>query len=117
MKRAIYAVCLLVSILAISFTAIATPGCAAIGWQDANPSTAVYFNTQELYIASVSVALSAKQAGSISQAEWDDVYNPAIQDGNGILDLMESVNSDDLATLQMLRSSLNLVIERINGGA
>lgn len=92
-------------------------GCDAFGQSIEDTPRGNYFEIQEAFTAAASIALDAKRSGSISQDDWDSIYNPAIQQGSILLDSMEAaVVTGDTNRLQTLRGLLVGIIEIINGG-
>jgi len=93
-------------------------GCAAWSQQIEDTPRGQYFQAQEVYIVAVTNLIAAKRAGLISQSDWDTIYNPAIQEGNSLLDLMdESIESSDAAVFNLARASLEAISRMLKGGA
>lgn len=87
---------------------LSVSGCAA------TPKRA-YFETQELYIAAVTVANSAFDAGKIDRAAWREKWNPKIQEGSRLLTAIETaINAGDQDTAQTLRRMLMAILAELN---
>jgi len=110
----------LMKALAISATLIAaaptvafTPGCSILQ-ENAHP-TAVYQDWQQVYVSTVELLIIAFDEGKISQSDWDNFYNPAIQEGDRLLDVMyEELENPD--KFDLARESLVSVINIIKNG-
>ncbi len=92
-------------------------GCAAFGQRVEDSPRGNYFETQEIYIAAVSIAMQQKRTGKISQSVWDEKINPAIQAGNRLLDEMETAAANgEFDKLNAARSLLMSIVTIVNGG-
>jgi hypothetical protein len=100
---------------AIPATTVPLTGCQAFGQIEDTPRGR-YFQAQEVFILAVTNAIQAKQAGSIAQEDWDSLFNPAIQEGNVLLDVMESAYmSGDSQSFDLARASLESISRLLKG--
>ena len=113
MRRLIAIIAILALTTPAVFTVSTMPGCASV---ESTPR-GQYFETQEAYIFAVAIALDRKRAGQIDQDDWNRIYNPAIQEGNLLLDAMESASiTGDFDGIELARSVLVRLTVVIRGG-
>lgn len=92
--------------------AITAPGCAIFS-SSATPNEK-YYEAQELFILAVRNAIAARSANRISDDAWANIYLPAINRGNSILDQMDAARIEgDIDTLAILRSALTELVAQI----
>lgn len=94
--------------------AVTMPGCALVQ-RGASPDS-VYFDTQEAFILSVRNLNAARRAGEIGDEDWVNIYLPAINRGNSILDDMDAARAagdfDRLNALRLILDSINTTIDQ-----
>ena len=117
MKRTIHTALVLITLfVAVPTIAVSSmTGCQAFG-QIEDTDRGRYFQAQEFYIVAVTNAISLMNAGSISQEDWDTLFNPAIQEGTALLDIMEaSYMANDPQSFDLARASLESIITVLQG--
>lgn len=112
--KSIRALVLCLALLAAAPAVTVMPGCALIQ-REATPN-AVYFDTQEAFILSVRNLNAARRAGEIGDDDWVNIYLPAINRGNSILDDMDAARAagdfDRLNALRLILDSINTTIDQ-----
>lgn len=102
----------------IAITTVPMTGCAitqVFQEQEQTPQR-IWFNAQEAFIVLVRTATQAKIDGRISQSDWDTRWNPAIQQGNALLDEMQAAYlNDDYESFNIAKAALAVASAILEG--
>lgn len=109
MKALAISATLIVAVPTVAFT----PGCSI--FQESAHPTAVYQDWQQVYISTVELLNVAFDEGKIGQSDWDTIYNPAIQEGDRLLDVMYA-SLEDPQLFDLNKEALISVINIIKNG-